>query len=82
MPDTVQTLYAEQGGCTYLPLEEFFVKERTTQTASELESPTSSYSPDAPQDQESGWMTAFKAVFWLILAPSAVLILFKWLMPA
>jgi hypothetical protein len=82
MSYTVQTPYAEQGGCACLLLEEFPVQERNTQAASELKSPTSPYSPHVPQNQESGWVTAFKAVFWLLLVPSAVLILLKWLMTA
>jgi hypothetical protein len=78
----VQTRSAEQGGCAGLLLEEFLMQERDTQTASEPQSPTSSSLPRAPQSQESGWMMALKIVFWLLLAPSAVLLLFKWLMPA
>ena len=58
------------------------MQERNTQAASERKSPASSYPPQAPQNQESGWMMTLKIVFWLLLVPSAVLILFKWLMPA
>jgi hypothetical protein len=58
------------------------MQERNTQETSELESPTSSYLPSAPQKQENGWVMALKTVFWLLLVPSAVLLLFKWLMPA
>lgn len=82
MSYTVQTPHAEQGGCACLPMEEFLMQERTTQTASEMEPSTSSYPPHEPQNQDSGWITAFKTVFWLILVPSAILLLFKWLMPA
>jgi hypothetical protein len=80
--DTAQTRHAEQGGCAGLLVEEFTMQERSTRAASELKSPTSSYPPQAPQNQESGWIIAFKTVFWLLLVPSAVLLLFKWLMPA
>lgn len=58
------------------------MQERNAQAASELKSPSSSYPPHGSQDQEAGWVTAFKTVFWLLLVPSAVLLLFKWLMPA
>lgn len=58
------------------------MQERNIQAASELKPPTSPHSPQEEQNQESGWMTAFKTVFWLLVVPSVVLLLFKWLMPA
>lgn len=58
------------------------MQERNTQAASEPKSPTSSYPPHEPQYQESGWMMAVKVVFWLLLLPSAILLLARWLMPA
>ena len=45
-------------------------------------SPSASNLLQAPQNQESGWLMALKAIFWLLFLPSAILMLLKWLMPA
>jgi len=42
----------------------------------------SSYPPQVPQNEESGWLMALKTIFWLLLLPSTLLLLLKWLMPS
>jgi len=56
--------------------------EREASTASEKEPSSSFSSLRTPQNHESGWLMAFKALFWLLLLPSVILLLLKWLMPA
>ena len=56
--------------------------ERDTQATAEKGPSLSSYPPHAPQTQESGWMVALKAIFWLLFLPSTILLLLKWLMSA
>ena len=58
------------------------MQERDPQVDSGRNPSVSSYSPQAPQNQESGWKMALKTVFWLLLLPSAVLLVIRWLMPA
>jgi len=58
------------------------MQERDTQEAPVSSSSGSSYPSHGSQSQDNGWMMTLKIVFWLLLLPTAVLLLFRWLMPA
>lgn len=51
--------------------------ERDSQKVPEPRSSSSSL-PHSPQNNESGWVMAFKSLFWLILLPTIVLLLIRW----
>jgi hypothetical protein len=34
--------------------------------------------PSTGPSGETGWMLAFKAIFWLLIVPAAVMLLVKW----
>lgn len=53
--------------------------ERDSQKISEPR-PSSSSLPHPQQNNESGWVMACKSLFWLILLPTIVLLLIRWVM--
>jgi hypothetical protein len=55
------------------------MSERDARATSQSQPPAPS-APPTPQAQESGWFTALKSLFWLIVLPTIVLLLIRWMM--
>lgn len=53
--------------------------ERDSQQVSEPR-PSSSSLLHTPQNNEPGWVMACKSLFWLILLPTIVLLVIRWVM--